>query len=57
MTYKNLLDFIQTLAPEQLNQTVSIFNCEQDEYYPAHDATFTVGDDVLDDNHPILLIK
>ena len=57
MTYKNLLEFLQTLTAEQLAQTVSVYDCTQDEYHPSQDVTFTVGDDVLDDNHPILLIK
>jgi hypothetical protein len=57
MTYKNLLEFIKTLSPEQLEQNVAIYDCEHDEYHPSHSATFTVGDDVLDDNHAILIIK
>lgn len=57
MTYKQLLEFLGELSAEQLNQSVSIYDCEYDEYHPAHTPAFTEGDDVLDDNHPILIIK
>ena len=57
MRYKDLLVFLQGLTEDQLNQNVGVYDCVDDEYHPAHDATFTVGDDVFDDNHPILIIK
>lgn len=60
MTYKELLEFLNGLSDKQLNQQVLVYDGVQDEYHPASDATFTVGDDrnfLIKDNHPTLLIK
>ena len=57
VTYKQLLHFLESLTPEQLEANVAVYDATEDEYHPSHAATFTVGDDVLDDNHPILIVK
>jgi hypothetical protein len=63
MTYKELVQIINTLTKEQQNQSVSI-NCsdqqhpvwKESEIYPLHRAVIFYGDDRLDDGHFILEI-
>jgi hypothetical protein len=59
MTYAELLQELQKLTPEQLNQDVTVFISEQDEYYPLKgDYPFPESDcdDVLDNGHRYLVI-
>lgn len=59
MTYGELLKELQKLSPENLNQDVTIFVSEQDEYYPLMgDYPFCESqyDDVLDNGHRYLVI-
>ena len=59
MTYKDLLAKLSTLSEEQLMQTVSVYDANNDETYPASGSgiTGTEADDevspvgVLDDGH------
>lgn len=56
MTYQDLLDVLNDMSKEHLETTVTYYSDHTDEYYPVTDLTFTVGgDDVLDDDHPILI--
>ena len=57
MTYKELLDVLNKLNPEQLNQTVTVYDGTVDEYYPVNDCDFTKTTDVLDENHFFIEIK
>jgi hypothetical protein len=57
MTYKELLDVLNKLNPEQLNQTVTVYDGTVDEYYPVNDCDFTKTADVLDENHFFIEIK
>lgn len=58
MTYKELLNNLNKLSPEQLDMfDVCVYDCSIDEYLPVTDFSFTIGDDVLDDNHPILIMN
>jgi hypothetical protein len=56
MTYRELLDRLEGLSDDELDSDVTVYDYEMDEYFPSTDLTFSV-DDVLDDGHPILLIK
>jgi hypothetical protein len=59
MTYQELLDCLLTLAPERLQDTVTVFDPYGDEY------TAVIGtevsdeaiNDVLDDGHLFLVMK
>ena len=63
MTYKELVQIINSLTKEQQNQSVSI-NCsdqrhpvwKESEIYPLDRAVIFYGDDRLDDGHFILEI-
>lgn len=58
MTYQGLFDALKVLTEEQLQSDVTIYDMSEDEYYPVNDISFTIGgSDVLDDNHPILIVK
>jgi hypothetical protein len=57
MSYRELLKFLMSLEDSQLDDNVTIYDYNEDEYIPVTDFTTTVGTDVLDDNHAILLIN
>jgi len=57
MKYKDLLNQLANLVQAQLNQTVTVYQRSQDEYYPVNKAHFTHADDVLDQNHFYLDIE
>ena len=56
MTYKELLNQLQQLNPEQLNQDVAIWDEVNDEYYQQDVDLLFVDNtqDVLDVDHPII---
>ena len=55
MTYKELLNQLQQLNPEQLNQDVAIWDEDNDEFYQQDvDLLFVDDTDVLDAGHPII---
>ena len=61
MTYRELIDMLKDLTPEQLEQTDTVYVSGEDEYYPlVDDYPCCVADesvnDVLDDGHPYLVI-
>ena len=54
-TYKQLLDTLLTLTPEQLDCTPTVYDPDTDEYYPV--TTFLTASEtnqVLDESHPYL---
>lgn len=56
-TYRELLEILRQMTPEQLNMTATVFVRGVDEFYPVQ--TFGTSDesnDVLDPNHPYFLI-
>lgn len=59
MTYRELKAFVESLSDEHLDCTATVYLEGKDEYIEVNDTTFTVEseDDVLDDNHPILLVN
>ena len=55
MTYRQLLEAIKELRPENLDDTVTIYIVEEDEYF-AVVSTGICDDGVLDDGHPFLIV-
>lgn len=55
MTYRELLRALIELSDEQLSMNVSVYSEALDEFTKVSDFSFTVGDDVLCDDHPILI--
>jgi hypothetical protein len=58
LTYGELLKHLQGLKEEHLNQTVTTFSPDLEEYMPVESFDFTPDGeaDVLDANHPILVM-
>ena len=55
LTYRELLAIINQLTPEQLDMTATVYDGANDEYLPIN-AMETADTDVLDDNHPVLIV-
>jgi hypothetical protein len=53
MTYRELLEALKELRPENLDDTVTIY--KDDEYFAITD-TDICDDGVLDDGHPFLIV-
>ena len=54
-TYKDLLILLQTFTSEQLDCTPTLYDSDNDEYYPVTTIlTASETNDVLDENHPYL---
>lgn len=60
MTWKELQEHIEVMDEEQTNSDVTVYFAEQDEYHPllagSKELTFAPHTDVLDKNHPFLII-
>lgn len=58
ITYRQLLDTIQNMTEEQKDYNVTVFDRIGEEYFPVNKIEFTDDRacDVLDDNHPVLII-
>ena len=54
-TYKDLLILLQSMTPEQLNCTPTLYDVDNDEYFPVT-TLLTASDqnDVLDPGHPYI---
>jgi hypothetical protein len=55
-TYKDLLVMLQSMTPEQLDSTPTVYDSDSDEYYPM--TTLLTASDthqVLDEDHPYLM--
>ena len=57
MTYRQLANLIASLTEEQKDANVTILCRTQDEFFPVIGCDTQDGDDVLDDNHPYLIIE
>jgi hypothetical protein len=57
ITYLKLLHKLGSIPAERLNDTVSIYDESEDEYYPVEDTFITEESDVLDKGHLVLKIK
>jgi len=55
MTYRELKAHIEVMDKEQLEMDVTVFDDASDEYLPIYDIDFTVENDILVDNHPVLI--
>lgn len=61
MTYKELLEKLKRLSPEQLKADVTVHASDQnfswgDEYFPLNDLLISDDkNDILDDDHPYLI--
>jgi len=54
-TYKDLLNLLLTMSPEQLDCTPTIYSPDVDEYYPITTVlTASDSNQVLDEDHPYL---
>lgn len=49
MTYKELLNIIKTFSKDRLNQSVSIYHKDSDEYYP-----LSKEYEITEDNNDVL---
>lgn len=56
MTWGQLAAHIEMMGLEQYKTDVTVHCTKSDEFFQVGDINFTVGDDVLDDNHPFLEI-
>lgn len=58
MTYAELLAELQSLDPDRLQDTVTVYISDDDEFYAVKEMQIAVGDDnsVLDDGHAYLEI-
>lgn len=57
MTYQNLLELLQTLDHEQLKMNVSIYDPTIEEYYTVCGFGITNENDVLDEDHPFIILN
>lgn len=58
MTYESLLDQLLVLSPDQLKMDVTIYDCDNEEYYKINSdlAYSCVDTDVLDTDQPIIYL-
>jgi hypothetical protein len=56
LTYKQLFEFLKTLTEEELEQTITVYDTNNDEYYPVTDWDKALGNDVVDDGQVVLII-
>ena len=59
MTYRELLGYIESLADQELDSTVTIYDAQDDEYFAAVKLHFAKEHvcDQLDHEHPYISIK
>ena len=56
-TYRQLLEALLELSQEELDMNVSIYDFTNEVYYPLNYTGKCEGDDVLDADHPIMIIN
>jgi len=57
ITYRQLRDHLNECDEDTLDTDATIFDSEDEEYYPVTDIDRAVGTDVMDDNHLVLIFK
>lgn len=57
MTWDELHEQIKSLTPEQRKKDVAIFDPNEDEYHACFALSINMGNDVLDENHPYLILN
>ena len=55
MTYAELADLINRMPMDQQSNTVTVYDSNDDEYYPVSNVGVYLLDDVLDSDHPFLI--
>ena len=56
LTHRDLFNFLQTLPKERMDDSISIHDVEDDEYYPISKISIAKENDVLDKGAVILHI-
>jgi len=56
-TYRQLLEALQELSQDELDMHVTVYDSTNEEYYPLNYTGKCEGDDVLDTDHPIMIIN
>ena len=56
-TYRQLLEALQELSSDELDMHVSIYDSTNEVYYPLNYTGKCEGDDILDAEHPIMIIN
>ena len=56
LTHRDLFNFLQTLPKERMDDSISIHEAEDDEYYPISKISISKENDVLDKGAVILHI-
>ena len=56
-TYRDLLEALQELSSDELDLHVTIYDTQRDVYHPLNYTGKCEGDDVLDADHPIMIIN
>ena len=56
-TYRQLLAALQELSQDELDMHVSVYDATNEEYYPLNYTGKCEGDDVVDADHPIMIIN
>jgi hypothetical protein len=51
-TYNDIAKFIEGMTEEQRMMTATVYNNDEEEYYPITKLNVTTDCDVLDENHP-----
>lgn len=54
LTYRDLFNFLQTLPKERMDDSISILDAEDDEYYPVFKINIAKEDDVIEKGSVIL---
>ena len=56
-TYRDLLEALQKLSSDELDLHVTIYDIQREVYHPLNYTGKCEGDDVLDADHPIMIIN
>lgn len=57
-SYKDLLEILNQLSEEDLNQTITLYMENMDEYFPVLVEIYNVeATDTLDENHKVIILK
>ena len=56
-TYRQLLEALQELSSDELDLHVTIYDMQREVYHPLNYTGKCEGDDVLDADHPIMIIN
>ena len=56
-TYRDLLEALQEMSSDELDLNVTIYDMQREVYHPLNYTGKCEGDDVLDADHPIMIIN